>query len=194
MTTIVFDTMTKTLYADTQAEYSIVNNATRWEKKFKSFDNLKLFRTSQFIAGGAGDYHAVVSIIAHLVGHNRKIQDVLPLRGPATWGDSQVVVATNELVMLFECTTFFPLLFKNYAVWKRTDIRNYSTTHRWICLGSGDEAFHEGITETDDNIIEAYRYVMKRDSHTGGRLISTSLEDNQLLVDHGLIDPSKFFL
>jgi hypothetical protein len=190
MTTVVFDSSTKTLYADTQATDTVgtVYSGT-------NFNNLKLFRTSDFVFGGAGDYYAVTSMMAHLVGWNldQKIREIPNLRGPENW-NGQCIVATNNLVALFECILITPFLpfRKRYTRWECTNIWDYKDdtkamdSHRYLCIGSGELAFKEGIAKTN-NVIESFAHAASIDPFTGGRLISTGLQDHQLIVDHGPI-------
>ncbi len=182
MTTIVFDSSTKTLYADTQATDTVgpMYSGT-------NFNNLKLFRTSEFIAGGAGNYYAVASMMAHLIGWDQKISEVPNLRGPISWGDSKCIVATNNLVAMFECIPITPFLFKDYATWTCINAWHYGDfLHGYLCIGSGEPGFLEGMTKTN-NVIESFAHAASIDPFTGGRLISTSLQYTPLMVDHGPI-------
>ena len=184
MTTIVFDSSTKTLYADTQATDTVGTTYSG-----TCFNNLKLFRTSEFIAGGAGNYYAVASMMAHLIGWqlDQKIQEIPNLRGPIGWGESKCIVATDKLVAMFECISVTPLLFKDYATWKCMNAWYYDDIMSgYLCIGSGEPAFLEGMTKTN-NLIESFAHAASIDPFTGGRLISTSLQYNELLVDHGPI-------
>ena len=187
MTTIVFDSLTKTLYADTQATDSIGTMISG-----TNFNNLKLFRTSDFIFGGAGDYHAVTSMMAHLIGWDldQKIQEFPNLRGPENWYSSQCIVATNKLVALFECNLVTPFLpfRKRYGSWNCTNIWDYGDDAKatYLCIGSGEPAFREGMAKTN-SVIESFAHTASIDPFTGGRLISTSLQYRPLIVDHGPI-------
>ena len=191
MTTVVFDSSTKTLWADTQSTELDDGTITGY-----NFNNLKLFRTSHFIAGGSGNYYAATRMMAHLIGWQLdcKIQEIPNLRGPYNWGDSQFIVATNEVVALFQCSAHYPFLWpitRPYAVWKCISVWEYgedlvsnAPNVNYLCIGSGQPAFDESIIKTG-NVIEAFHFVAELDQHTGGRLISTSLKGNEMLVDHG---------
>ena len=189
MTTIVFESSTKTLYADTQATNTIGS-----QKAYNgtNFNNLKLFRTAEFVFGGAGDYHAVTSMMAHLIGWdlNRRIHEVPNLKGPESGYASQCIVATDRHVAMFECILVTPFLpfRKCYSIWKRTNLWCYEDVMGgYLCIGSGESAFWEGMTKTNNSVIESYEHIASIDPFTGGRLISTGFQDNQLIVDHGQI-------
>ena len=190
MTTVVFDSNTKTLWADTQSTESNDGMFVG-----VNFNNLKLFRTSTFIAGGSGNYYAAVAMMAHLIGWqlDAKIYEIPNLEGPSTWQDSRFIAATDDTVAMFECSLIVPWnpFAKCYAKWKCIDVWEYAAnknTHRtpleYICIGSGSTAFGESMEETG-NVIESFHTAAELDEHTGGRLISTSLRGEELLVDHG---------
>lgn len=188
MTTIVFDSNTKTLWADTQATNTIgpakVYNGT-------NFNNLKLFRTSEFIFGGAGDYYAVTNMMAHLIGCNLgKIRELPNLRGPESGYASQCIVATDEHLAMFECILVTPFLpfRKCYTTWECTYASRYEDVMGgYLCIGSGEKAFWEGMTITNNSVVESFAHTAAIDPFTGGRLISTSLQYHPLIVDHGQI-------